>query len=441
MNFLERAFSMARRSISSIIKDGDVYSCSLTGCDNVLLRSISDLNFKEISIGSGIIENTFLDSISIIPQYEFAGEYRTRTDVLLRMARGLNYFSFAGKNGSIYISTISHKDGDIEAEYCKINELFNKVFGCGISFSKVMDEEYFPVLDRRINDTYKFYVEERGDWIERFMSRLGDDISRDSYAVFLKQRIMASIFDDSPICYPVLPPAKTASWRQMRESQKYDFPVLRGLDQEILEKIFFKCLYIYEQYAIQGIVEAQKDDTVIDVGAFIGDSACYFSNKVGNNGKVLCFEISPDSIKFAKENIRINKCQNVQIIQAALSDKIGYLPLLLNSGDTSSNAVLENTTSSKASTTEVRSITLDEFCKDTKEKVDFIKADIEGSEMSMLRGAKHTISTFAPKCAICLYHKKNDFWEIPEYLGEACPDYSFWFRCESEPVLFAKRLR
>lgn len=137
----------------------------------------------------------------------------------------------------------------------------------------------------------------------------------------------------------------------------------------------------------------------------------------------------------------INKCQNVQIIQSALSYKTGYLPFLLNNSDTSSSSVSESINSLKSTTEQVKCITLDDFCKETKEKADFIKADIEGSEMSMLRGARHTISTFAPKCAICLYHKKNDFWEIPQYLENLCPDYTFWFRCEAEPVLFAKRMK
>ena len=71
-------------------------------------------------------------------------------------------------------------------------------------------------------------------------------------------------------------------------------------------------------------------------------------------------------------------------------------------------------------------------------KVDFIKSDTEGNEMALLRGAAATISRDAPVCAICLYHKKDDFWEIPSFLKELRPDYRFWFRCEAEPVLFAK---
>jgi FkbM family methyltransferase len=45
--------------------------------------------------------------------------------------------------------------------------------------------------------------------------------------------------------------------------------------------------------------------------------------------------------------------------------------------------------------------TLDKFVEDNKlERVDFIKADIEGAERDMLRGATNTLKTFAPKLAI-----------------------------------------
>ena len=70
--------------------------------------------------------------------------------------------------------------------------------------------------------------------------------------------------------------------------------------------------------------------------------------------------------------------------------------------------------------------------------INFIKADIEGAEMSMLRGATRIIKKHSPTIAICLYHKKDDFWEIPSFIHSLNPKYKFWFRCEAEPVLFAK---
>jgi hypothetical protein len=53
--------------------------------------------------------------------------------------------------------------------------------------------------------------------------------------------------------------------------------------------------------------------------------------------------------------------------------------------------------------------TLDKFVEENKlERVDFIKADIEGAERDMLKGATNVLKTFAPKLAICTYHLPDD---------------------------------
>ena len=61
-------------------------------------------------------------------------------------------------------------------------------------------------------------------------------------------------------------------------------------------------------------------------------------------------------------------------------------------------------------------------------QIDFIKMDIEGSEMSALQGAAHSIRKYKPKMAICTYHKLQDMWEIPLYIKKLRPDYEFTFR-------------
>ena len=61
-------------------------------------------------------------------------------------------------------------------------------------------------------------------------------------------------------------------------------------------------------------------------------------------------------------------------------------------------------------------------------RIDFIKMDIEGSEMSALQGAAHSIRQYKPKMSICTYHKLQDMWEIPLYIKKLRPDYEFVFR-------------
>ena len=75
------------------------------------------------------------------------------------------------------------------------------------------------------------------------------------------------------------------------------------------------------------------------------------------------------------------------------------------------------------------------------EPITFIKMDIEGSEMRALKGAKQIITTYKPKLAICIYHKLDDLWRIPQYIHSLVPEYKFYIRHHSilysDTVLYA----
>lgn len=58
-------------------------------------------------------------------------------------------------------------------------------------------------------------------------------------------------------------------------------------------------------------------------------------------------------------------------------------------------------------------------------KIDYIKADIEGSELDMLMGAKQTIISSKPKIAITTYHPENDVEEIKKFIMSIVPEYNF----------------
>ena len=69
-------------------------------------------------------------------------------------------------------------------------------------------------------------------------------------------------------------------------------------------------------------------------------------------------------------------------------------------------------------------------------KVDFIKMDIEGSELSALRGASNSITKWKPKMAICLYHKLEDLWQIPQYIKSLRGDYEISMRHHATDVKY-----
>ncbi len=57
---------------------------------------------------------------------------------------------------------------------------------------------------------------------------------------------------------------------------------------------------------------------------------------------------------------------------------------------------------------------------------DFIKLDVEGFELKALKGAAATLKLYRPRLAVSLYHKPEDFFEIPIYLKTHFPFYRLY---------------
>jgi len=144
-----------------------------------------------------------------------------------------------------------------------------------------------------------------------------------------------------------------------------------------------------EQYNLKGKCEVIKGDYVIDGGAFRGETAIWFISKGAT--KVYAFE--PDSYNFSLlvENIKRDKLEDKIIpIQMILSDRNGIFPLY----ETRTSGSI----SLKGGNKTVKSTTLDSFIEEERlGKLDFIKLDVEGSELEVLKGAIETIKKFRPK--------------------------------------------
>lgn len=119
-----------------------------------------------------------------------------------------------------------------------------------------------------------------------------------------------------------------------------------------------------------------------------------------------------------KEIIEKDGYKNWDIYNYGVYDDNGKLYFSSNSSSTKV---------SKDGDIEVDVIKLDDFFK-THEKPTFIKMDIEGAELAALRGCADTIREYKPKLAICVYHKPEDIFEIPEYILSLNPDYKMWLR-------------
>jgi FkbM family methyltransferase len=139
----------------------------------------------------------------------------------------------------------------------------------------------------------------------------------------------------------------------------------------------------------------QPGMTVLDIGAHHGLYSLLAAQRVGKNGRVRSFEPSPRECKFFRQNLRINRCRNVQIENFALGSGPGRAELFLVEGaEDVCNSLRPPAAEVKTTKVSVEVRPLDEYLEERKiEKVDFIKLDVEGAELEVLRGAKRLLSS------------------------------------------------
>jgi FkbM family methyltransferase len=134
--------------------------------------------------------------------------------------------------------------------------------------------------------------------------------------------------------------------------------------------------------------------TVLDVGAHHGFYTLLASRKVGREGRVIAFEASPREVKKLRLNLLINACKNVKLESCALGEAKGKAELyLVNGVQTGCNSLCPPNVLEPTQRVSVSVESLDDRLQVRKiENVDFIKLDVEGAELSVLKGSNKLLN-------------------------------------------------
>jgi len=193
-----------------------------------------------------------------------------------------------------------------------------------------------------------------------------------------------------------------------------------------------KSLEAYGNYSEDEVSIFQKclkpDSVAVEVGANIGALTVPMSRLCK---KVFAFEPQPENFGLLRQNLIVNLCNNVIALPLAVGSNRGEIsvPSLAELRHFNFGNVVLGVPKVKNT---VKMVTLDSALFDKVAKVHFIKADVEGMELDVLKGAEKIITRDRPY----LYLECDRFEKAPDLIGWLL-DHGyrcFWHR----PPLFYK---
>ncbi len=165
----------------------------------------------------------------------------------------------------------------------------------------------------------------------------------------------------------------------------------------------------------QSFLNLSKNETFLDLGAYTGDTVADFVGRVGEYKKIIACE--PDLKSYKKLIINTESLKNVTAINAAVSDACQKSLFGMRGGRNS--GVL-------GGKTEIEFLTVDKIAQ--KDNITYIKMDVEGEELRVIKGAENTILRDKPKMLVSCYHRTEDLITLPKAVYNIRCDYKIYMR-------------
>jgi FkbM family methyltransferase len=143
-----------------------------------------------------------------------------------------------------------------------------------------------------------------------------------------------------------------------------------------------------KRIAFEGEIQSQM--VVYDIGANVGFYSLLAAHLTGPEGKVYAFEPLHRNVEFIRRHAALNRCENIEVFEAAVSDRAGeafFDPgVSIATGHLSENGTIS-----------VRQVCLDDLLAEGSiAPPNALKVDVEGAEYAVFQGAKKTIEAHRP---------------------------------------------
>ncbi len=191
--------------------------------------------------------------------------------------------------------------------------------------------------------------------------------------------------------------------KESKESTNILYPLLSGFES-LFKEIFDDNVYL-KYFTLE------KDNIVIDAGANIGVFSLLAASLIKNTGEIICIEPDPQNIRFIKLNREINKKDNIKIIEKATWSEKTLLEFNISKlNPTASSVYADSNDRLKSKKIKVETETIDNIAMPymDNEKNIFLKMDIEGAEVEVIKSMKRILAYKKIKGVIAAYHKIKD---------------------------------
>jgi FkbM family methyltransferase len=158
--------------------------------------------------------------------------------------------------------------------------------------------------------------------------------------------------------------------------------------------------------------ELKKGMVCLDLGGNIGYYTLLESKIVGEEGKIISVEPSPQNYHYLKENLDMQNISNVETYNFACGDIDGEINFLISKNSNTCRTISDDEPIPKnQKIIKVPIKKLDTFLEENPlPRIDFLRTDVEGYEMQVFEGAKKTIQKHKPMIQIEVH---------PDYLGKS----------------------
>ncbi len=147
---------------------------------------------------------------------------------------------------------------------------------------------------------------------------------------------------------------------------------------------------IFAQYLKTGAV-------FYDIGANVGFFSIVAAKLVGDSGKVIAFEPGKDNAQAIRHNAALNNFKQIEVIEKAISNTSGSGQLLLAKYSGGHALATADAPPDLAGEITVDVVSIDDLiAQKLIVPPNFVKVDVEGAELDVLKGMKETIKTYQP---------------------------------------------